>query len=274
MKQEQDGVQNGSLICTLAIWTSFFNLPLHWIPRWRNEKGLDVHLPSCEEAFRCSRRSQPNTFSLLPPFLRTLLIVPSCEMDPTRLDDDDTSSTEGISKVRCCRCFFLVCYRTWCCWRPVSGSFAALESLYSRLTASLVSSSALRNEQSLRRHKISYRLSKNKNRLLFFKSKDRVNAECSAPHFLLMCSLFFSLSKREAPPMPLHFSYLLRQTSESFTFVTPHTTTPWADGGGGAPRKVLFTTGPAQVPLCRAAALRPPFLAAAEVEYRWEKKNL
>lgn len=32
------------------------------------------HLPSWPEVFRCSNRSHPNTFSLLPPFLRTLLI--------------------------------------------------------------------------------------------------------------------------------------------------------------------------------------------------------
>lgn len=33
-----------------------------------------AHLPSWPEVFRCSNRSHPNTFSLLPPFLRTLLI--------------------------------------------------------------------------------------------------------------------------------------------------------------------------------------------------------
>lgn len=43
------------------------------------KKMVTVHLPSWEEAFRCSSRSQPNTFSLLPPFLRTLLIS-SCRL--------------------------------------------------------------------------------------------------------------------------------------------------------------------------------------------------
>lgn len=33
------------------------------------------HSLSCDEAFRCSNRSHPNTFSLFVPFLRTLLIL-------------------------------------------------------------------------------------------------------------------------------------------------------------------------------------------------------
>lgn len=80
----------------------------------------------------------------------------------------------------------------------------------------------------------------------FFKSKDRVNAECSALHFLLMCSLFFSLSKREAPPMPLYFSYLRRKISESFTFATPHTTTPlgWRCWRGTSKGSVHNRAGP------------------------------
>lgn len=39
--------------------------------------GKSDHLPSWEEAVRCSNRSHPNTFSLFPPFLRTLRISSS-----------------------------------------------------------------------------------------------------------------------------------------------------------------------------------------------------
>lgn len=67
-------------------------------------------------------------------------------------------------------------------------------------------------------------------------------AEGSALHFLLMCSLFFLFPKPEAPPLSLHFSYLLKQPSELFTFVKRQTTTPSV--GGLASLNVLLTTGP------------------------------
>lgn len=176
------------------------------------EKGLHFDLPSCEVAFRCSRRSQPNTFSLLPPFLRTLLILPFCKWDQTGLDDDDSNSAQGISKVLCSRCFCLVCYRTWCCRRHVSGSFAALESLdHSRwlatrcITLFIFSSAKLTKFDTAQNQwtptpkaKLSLTQKDGERRML-----------CSPlPHDVLS---LFSLSKPEAPPMLLHFSYLLKQ---------------------------------------------------------------
>lgn len=153
MKQEKDGDQHGSRICTLAIWTWFFNLPLHWIPHpgWKRPWCPLTFLRGGVEMLQevaAKHLLFVAPFSPDPPH-PSLLQVGS---DSTQLDDDDTSSAEGISKVLCCRCFCLVCYRTWCCWRPVSGSFAALESLYhnwwltSHCIARFIFSSAKRTE--------------------------------------------------------------------------------------------------------------------------------
>lgn len=60
---------------------------------------VTVHLPSWEEAFRCSSRSHPNTFSLFPPFLRTLLIS-SCWLFPLHIQTGPGCSACGRQTVR------------------------------------------------------------------------------------------------------------------------------------------------------------------------------
>lgn len=161
-----------------------------------------VDLPSCEEVFKCSRRSQPNTFSLLPPFLRTLLILPFCDLNQTRLSDDDANTPEVISTVLCCRCFCLVCYRTWCRRQAVSGSFAALESLdHSQWLATRCIARFISRSAKLTKFETAWKSAIGSPKAKLSLIQSTVGAECSALHFLLMCSLVFSLSNPEAPPM-------------------------------------------------------------------------
>lgn len=76
-------VVSGDIVRSMAFSSLVVNVNIYSVVMPILEKVVSVGLPSCEEAFRCSRRSQPNTFSLLPTFLRTLLIS-SCPFDPTR----------------------------------------------------------------------------------------------------------------------------------------------------------------------------------------------
>lgn len=131
-------------------------------------KGQGVNSPSWEEAFRCSRRSQPNTFSLLPTFLRTLLILPCFEFNPTWLN----STMMTLVLPSGCQKRSAADASAWfATGHGVVGGRFPVASLHwsrsitagdSRLTASLDSSSALQTLQSVRRHKISKQLYKSK----------------------------------------------------------------------------------------------------------------
>ena len=73
-----------------------------------------VDLLSWEEAFRCSSRSHPNTFSLFPPFFRTLLIS-SCRLFSPHIQTGPSCcvcdrQTDWLTDRQDCL------WRCWMCW--------------------------------------------------------------------------------------------------------------------------------------------------------------